>query len=271
MIEGVLTGANADFWPTLKVHVTACLEADTLVAVADHGLAESQRRWLTERGITILDGPFTYSLDLYSTANQHAPNVMSAIEAWYKPLVCQASPFDRTIWIDADAVPIRGIPELFQLFNAGSWVTRENWVTPEQAHRLYQPSVRDVLGHIPPHYGQVCGINNGVFGFHRGDAWLREWRDLCERFLSDPKLLANCKCRDQTALIAVLARDRSNVPRIIDDRRMNWPANGLGFHDRLRRKRYEWDGDVLESLRADHHDALVVHWMGRPKPWEIAA
>ena len=271
MNQGILTGANREFWPTLRVHVTACLESHVDVAVADHGLDQSQRQWLEAQGATLLDGPFTYSCDLYSTAKHHAACVMSAIEAWWKPLVCLASPFDRTLWIDADAVPIRGIAEMFDLFEDGPWLTRESWVTPDQARRLYEPSVRDVLGHIPPHYSEVCGVNNGVFGFHRGDAWLREWRDLCERFLSDPKLLANCKCRDQTALITVLARDACNVPRIIDDRRVNWPANGLGFQDRLSRKRYDWGGDVLESLRADHHDALVVHWMGRPKPWEIPA
>lgn len=271
MNQGILTGANSDFWPTLRAHVTACLAANVNVAVADHGLTAPQRRWLATRDVLLLDGPFAYSRELYTTAKEHAANVMSAIEAWWKPLVCLASPFERTLWIDADAVPIRGIPEMLGYIDDGAWVACEYWVTEDQAFRLYQPSVRDRLGHIPTHYPQVCGINNGVFGFHRGDDWLVKWRDLCEEFLSDPQSLATCKCRDQTALVTLLARDTHNVPRIIKDRRLNWPANGLGYHDRHRRRPYDWSDQVLETLRDDHPEAFVVHWMGRPKPWEIAA
>ena len=29
--------------------------------------------------------------------------------------------------------------------------------------------------------------------------------------------------------------------------------------------------ELIETYRADHPDAFVVHWMGRPKPWELAA
>jgi len=183
--------------------------------------------------------------------------------------VCLASPFERTLWIDADAVPIRGLHEMFELLAEGPWVAQEDYVTHKRAAEIYTPNVVEVCGELPEHFPEVSYIGAGVMGFNHGDPWLTEWQAMCERFIASDSLLANCRCSDQNALVTLLSQKPDVGPRVITDRRCNWAANGLAIQHVTRRKRYDWTTNLLPEFREDHPEAYVVHWCGRPKPWEV--
>ncbi len=59
------------------------------------------------------------------------------------------------------------------------------------------------------------------------------------------------------------------LPRIVDDWRLNCPANHLPSQSIERRKGYltEDPKAFLDEVRADHPEAFIVHWLGQPKPW----
>jgi hypothetical protein len=182
------------------------------------------------------------------------------------------SPFDDTIWIDADAVPIRGLDTMFRELESGSWLTLETYVTELHARQVYLKIVNLLEGEIPPQYPQAARINSGVFAFRRDDDWVRGWWRLCEQIMHDHRAAGACSLRDQHALVALLCQSKPSfpLPRILEERGLNWAANGCPIQRSHERKNYPWEShECLSMLREDHPGVSVVHWLGAPKPGTI--
>lgn len=255
---GVLTGAKAAYWPTLAALALACREESVPLAVADHGLTPDQVQVLTADGVLVT--PHACPDVLAPARGNHRPP--SAPEAWLKPRVCLQSPFERTVWIDADAVPVRDVRGLFEL--PCPWLTRDWWCNVGSTRTRYGKLLA-ALG-LPLADPRTLHVNSGVFSFHHGDLWILDWATMCDRILLSPDLLRLCGPRDQSALVAVLAQ--GNGPPLSDDRTLNYPANGLPSVRMHERRRYPTDPAVmLSAVRADHPKARVVHWLGKLKPW----
>ena len=188
--------------------------------------------------------------------------------AWDKPAICLTSPFEQTIWIDADAVLLRHIDRMFDYLTEGPWVSRENFISEVYGRKLYLRMAHRIYGRIPPFYPQASKINTGVFAFSRGDQWIKDWATWCDRILADSALKIECYLHDQHALVALLCDPKFvDRPEIHEDRSLNCPANNLNYKQCSQRKQYPWDAeDCLERLRNDHPQASIVHWLGRPKP-----
>jgi predicted O-methyltransferase YrrM len=257
--RGVLTSASSPYWLTLRLQLQACGEAGVDMAVADQGLLPWQVDWLVDHGATVLMMPG-------STELQHEQANFDL--AWDKPAICRTSPFEETIWIDADAIPLRHLDLMFDYLQDGAWISLENYVSELHARQLYLRLLHAIFGHIPAFYSQASRINSGVFGFRQGDQWIKDWGTWCDIILSNPTLKQVCDLHDQHALVAVLCDPQIvDRPKIQDDRSLNCPANGLAIKESSRRKQYPWNADnCLELLRTDHPQASVVHWLGRPKP-----
>lgn len=266
MTRGVLTAANDAFWRTLHALVRGCQREQVDIAVVDHGLSEVNRQWLVENGVALLDCKHEYERDLAAIASGHRGHPKAPPEAWWKPLVCQSSPFDHTIWIDADAILLRGAAEMFAALEQGPWLTRDWWIKSDRVPSLYAALCKKIYGRLPPDFPECCWVNSGVFGFNRGDAWMDGWRKMCQRITGDSRLLAECRCRDQSALAAWLAGNPKDAPRYIEDSGWNYPANGMMSHEAMRRTIYRPGRDLLKAATIDHPEAKVVHWLGRPKP-----
>lgn len=270
MSKGVLTAANNAFWRTLHALVRSCLAQQVPIAVCDHGLSDSHRNWLIASGAKVLPGTHAYTRPLKEIAVDHKNfNPKAPPEAWWKPLVCLDSPFDETIWIDADAILLRGADEMFAAIDEGPWLTRDWWIVSSRAAGLYESLLKAANVPKPSNFPECVWVNSGVFGFRRGDAWLNGWRDMCQRITSQPKLLEHCRCRDQSALACWLAENQDKAPRYIEDNRWNFPANGLAARDAPNRTTYPPEVDLLTACAVDHPEAYVVHWLGRPKPEPI--
>lgn len=258
--RGVLTSASSPYWLTLKLLLMACGEAGVDVAVADQGLLPWQLEWLLDNGNAVLSVP-------RENAAQHQSANFDL--AWDKPAICLTSPFEQTIWIDSDAVPLRNLEQMFADLEMGPWLSLENFVTELHTRQVYLRLVHRLYGHIPPFYTEASKINTGVFGFIKGDPWLKDWAGRCDKYLADAELKKECTLHDQHALVALLCDPQVvDKPRIHQDRSLNCPANGLGLKESSQRKQYPWESpDCLELLRNDHPQATVVHWLGRPKPF----
>lgn len=258
--RGVLTSASSPYWLTLKLQLRACREAAVDLAVADQGLLGWQTDWLLKQGAIVLSMP--------EEARSHDPQVNFDL-AWDKPAICLTSPFARTLWIDADAVPLRNLERMFEYLDEGPWLSRENFVTALSARQVYLRMTHAIFKRIPPSYSEAATINTGVFGFRRGDRWVKEWGAWCDRILATPALRQECYLHDQHAAVALLCDPRAEeLPRICADRSVNWPANSLIYKESSARKQYPWDAEnCLDQLRNDHPEASVVHWLGRPKPF----
>lgn len=274
--HGVITACNDDirFRRTLMALVRSCTAKRIPITIVDQGLHPDRAIAAKKRGARIIRHGVSYSEPIKVIQQYHRGTPRAPVAAWWKPLVClHAAPYDVNLWIDADAILLRGEDELFAMAREkGSWISRDWWVTGERTHHLYGKIIEALFeqdGLERPTDEEIqkrCHINTGVFGFRKGASWLRHWADTCERITRDRWLLSLCKCRDQTGLAAWMARGSDESPFIVEDERWNYPANGLPAGRRIERKKYRRGLDLLEEATKDHPKAYVVHWLGSPKP-----
>lgn len=266
MSRGVLTAANADFWPILRNHVRSCREQGVDVAVVNHGLTTQQQAAIVSMGGTVMPHPPS-AVFAISPEKIHSKQNLGRkyVAAWYKPLLIKESPFDETLWIDADAIPIRGLDNMFELLEDGPFISHDWWIGPWK--NIYGVAVERILGSIPNAFYSSTWINAGVLGVRRGDAVICDWIENCRKVISDDFALAKSPCRDQTAL-AISLSENPGLMRIIPDWRINMPVNGLLCNEGAKRKKYRFNEDsILTTLREDHPLAWVIHWLGPNKPW----
>lgn len=277
--RGVLTASDdrRDLARTLPALVQSCRNKSIPITVIDHGLSGVQRRDLRRRGAHIVKCDADYGKNMGYIEKRHAGDKRASIRAWLKPLICsRVAPYDLNIWIDADAVLLRGEDEMFaKVEECGGFLTRDWWVVgePEKMRGLYGKVIqriycpeRDEPWLSDEEMSSLCHVNSGVFGWRKGAAWLDGWADMCSRIVNDPEALGKCRCRDQSGLAVWLAGRRENAPPFVEDVRWNYPANGLSAGRREHRKIPPQNVDLLVAARRMHPDAYVVHWLGRPKP-----
>lgn len=263
--SGVLTASNSNYWPTLRLMAQACAKAGVELCVVDHGLKDQHLDWLSAHGVHVrkdlrgsLCGPAIHG---HSIPQQ----------AWLKPKICMESPFERTVWIDADAIPLRRLRELVERIDRGPWIAREAYLSEAELRKSYLMCVNLLLGKLPSRYAEASQVSTGVFGFKRDDLWLQRWDEICRAIQAESSLATHAWLLDQSAMVCLLCEDRSDVPRpeIVNDQSYNWSANHCNSGQAKDRVNYAWEAsDCLDSIRSDHPEAAVVHWMGH-KPWRM--
>jgi len=168
--DGVLTGANEEQeWLLPWWYDNLRKLNDTPVAFADFGLSDKMRAWCSERGRVI---------DTAEVLNQ----------TWFrKPFAILASPFRRTLWMDADCEVLGDISGIFPYADKGLGVT-----TDPHTRFCKQPGA----------------VASGMVACSHGDPCVEEWAK--EIFLHEYR-------GDQEALNAILVR--------IEDRLAIMPRN----------------------------------------------
>lgn len=266
ILEGILTAANSIYWPTLSALVEACVGQGKSIAVADHGLNADHRKELEDQGVIILDKTLERMTAAHIKASEdQTTNPVAPPAAWFKPWVCSASPFQRSVWIDSDAVPLGAIDHLFEMTRIHSWITRNSVVVNNQL--MYRKFV-DAAGNInEDRYGVACQINTGVFGFHHNDKWIESWKVMVKRILDHPELASLSNVRDQSAAVLLFSSTEESMPNLIWDEAYNYPANrknGPG----VEKYKVLTGLDFLSQARKDFNGKVVAHWLGNPKPWD---
>ncbi|MEL6895711.1 MAG: hypothetical protein AAFP90_06395 [Planctomycetota bacterium] len=269
--RGILTAAKSPYWHLLRTQINSVCGEGFSIAVVDHGLTDFQRQEIARRGGQVVDVPDPVLWD-HSIADNREGQTIVPYRSWLKPWVCQHSPFDQTVWVDADAITIRNVGRLFDLVADGDFLTLESWTSDQYTLMMYNDLLQRLADthDLPSRHANASLINAGVLGFSGRPMWIDQWWELSVKLLSDPSLRKLCETCDQCALVATLCTMDMAVPtpRIMRDRGLNWPANGLPSQTNKRRKQYPWgQPDILNRLRDDHPDATVVHWLGTEKPW----
>src|SRR5690606_15612365 len=115
---------------TLPALVQSCRNKHIPITIVDHGLTGIQRKDLRRRGARIVKCDANYGKKMDYIEKRHGGDKRASIRAWLKPLMCsQVAPYDLNIWIDADAVLLRGEEEMFaKVESDGGFITRDWWV-----------------------------------------------------------------------------------------------------------------------------------------------
>lgn len=264
---GIVTAGNYVHWQCLGALAIAAHRFHLGLAVADHDLMAWQRDELSRVGVRWIDHQKP-GLDSALTNER----IICDVRAWWKPWVCMASPFERSLWIDADAVLIADPVDVFSTWKP-LISTQRLW--QDQGYKLYEKLVSKIFGKVHvAHRQAVADINTGVVAWTKGEPWISEWAAWCLRLSSDSALIPLCNVRDQSgAAISLLARLESNRPLIgLLDSSWNVPAEGVNYR-RSRAERLPVPVNpqaFLETVTERHVGAKVVHWLGLPKPWQLA-
>jgi hypothetical protein len=261
--RGIVTGAKAYHWPCLGALAIAAARRGVGLAVANHGLSDGQVDELNRVGVRWIDHD-----QPGLSPELRRMRVPSDAEAWWKPWVCGASPFDESLWIDSDAV----------LVDASEWPDSPS-ISSQQLWNL-EPS--SFYGRLARHYydaphcddliRRFCTANTGIVGFRRGCEIIRDWQRWAVRIMRNNAMVDLCNVRDQSAYVMMLidrAMQGEPLPTLLDER-WNVPADRLPAREASGRKPISMDPEkLLAQARERHEGAAVVHWLARPKPWEL--
>ncbi len=162
---------------------------------------------------------------------------------------------------------MRNLRDLRELFGDGfGWLTSEppGWGGPH----LYQGLAAVMKFPLARHH-----VNCGVLGTVYGAPWVPLWAEMSLRIATTPELARVAVLCDQSAVVALLNGVGPSglvMPTILTDRRLNWAVSDSRVAGSANRKAYDTTDPerFLAEARADHPAAWVVHWLGKPKPWQ---
>lgn len=264
---GIVTGASSVHWSCLGALAIEAYQQGLPFAVADHGLLPGQRRELTRCGVIWIEHDKPDLADV-----KHVLRITSDIKAWWKPFVCLASPFARSLWVDSDAVIVGDVHEILDDESVSCVSTQTLW--QDDGARIYRLLVTEIFGEGPATdvLPQFANINSGVVAFGPDWSLIEDWKTWCERIMSEPDLTKLCRVRDQAGLVVAL------VARVLEEKPLvhlltpewNVPADYLPASKSVNRIPISLDpARLLLTAKERHPKAKVVHWLGGIKPWKI--
>ena len=265
---GIVTGAKAIHWPVLAAIALSTNQHALPLAIADHGLTDTQRRYLRAFNVLWINAP---EPPIPTILPPH--HAIAEPRAWTKPWTCQASPFERSMWIDSDAVPLfqtlaplHPQTETFMIATDGPW----NPNAAGMYHALETACPNPSAPAHTPRHALTC--NTGIMAWTKGEPIITSWRNHAATLLAHPHLLALCGVRDQSAMHLTLrdhAAATGRTPTFLDNT-WNTPADNLPAAESANRRPIPVDPrKLLETTRQRHPTANVVHWLGRPKPQHL--
>jgi len=252
MSKGIITGAADLYIPTLELFALSCQEQGIELAVFDDGLCEEYAALLESYDVTWLDPIPMHPFLCQGKSTRKIP-----IEAYQKPFKCLQSPFDQTIWIDADAVPLRGLDEMFNVLDRQEAFFVFPFTSPDMAASL------ELLGRLCCPSAGIVPLNSGVVGWNKGNEIIDLWAATTFFVTSNPILREKTKTCDQDMLCyAVNTLGKTDL--ILLDIKYNTPPNFKmrgKFHER---EQYLISDpkERLKAIRIDHPESYIVHWVG---------
>jgi hypothetical protein len=262
----ILTACDAGFYPGLLALVVSTRRlAKVPIVCVDLGLTDEQRRDMAARDVWVVPRPATpldAMLHLAPPSHRH----------WYpKAFYWDAlGPYRRALWLDCDVMVLRDLDKLLAALDEGPVFTVHHQADAHVARN--RMAVYDRYPIDNPETAEP--INSGVFGLDldRDAEVIAQWKPLCIAATADPAGLGEMfRCGDQGALWWVVQKMGLAGRVMKDGMRWNYPAHGIPMSKYKALKFYNFDHpeEAIEQVAADHPDAAIVHWGGRPKPWTI--
>jgi hypothetical protein len=183
---------------------------------------------------------------------------------WICPFLIAASPFQRTFWVDADAVVLRNLGQLFRMMDEGPVFTPEN-LAPERTsnpRRLY-----DLLPIARAFDPTQPKVNGGVSGWDlvRDAQVLACYMYPIRRAFESAEIKEAIAWHDQGALIWAIQR-HGLEGRVLES--ADW--NRCVLLTAAKGAAISWDADGLARLRELLPSVNILHWNGTAVPWSKA-
>ncbi len=239
---GVITACDPYFFPGFQLLFHSLRGVP--VTLFNLGLSPAQREWCRERAIPLLTIPL------------EMPETVHGWQSWNKPLYLEASPYERTLWLDCDCA-VRG--SLLPLFDA---IAERHLILRHWDEQYPIPNKEELYGRLPvrTRFATKRFINAGVMGIRKSRdlaaPWFRAWRGLVAKAAVDADLQAWVSYWDEGALIWALEATAS-VETITDRQAWNRcvpPADIGGV------------AGLMQALETPTDD-VVWHLSGYPKLW----
>jgi hypothetical protein len=143
-----------------------CAQSSAPVAFADFGMSKEARGWCEARGVVFSCGKTFAASDkeridprLREDWERGRGELWESRSAWFKkPLACQRSPFQRSVWIDLDCEIKAPLEDLFSYCEHPSGMSL--------CKQLHTPTI----------------YNSGVICFRRGCSLIDRWAATAEQF-----------------------------------------------------------------------------------------
>lgn len=185
-------------------------------------------------------------------------------EAWAKPFYTKNSPFEKTIWIDADAVVTGDLFELIIRSKEKPLFTCDHSGVADgtlNGINLYNELPIDGIEKDSPPY-----INTGVYVVEssRDKKLLSTWCYCVNKAIKNQIISSNVTCWDQGACKWALQK-LNMIDTIVSDVELNYPAL---LRQRVLPASPSGIKTIMHGLKyAVMNNILIYHWMGNPKPW----
>lgn len=264
---GIVTLADSRYFPGVEMlWRSAQVDGPIEVACFDLGLGDAERERAARcEGLSILPMPASDDIGRirarFEDAGPLAKPGKRVWPIWCCPFLVAASPFPRTLWIDADIVVLRGMSELARMVDTGPVFTPENFAPDATPNKpaLYErmPIARRFDPRRPV-------VNAGVSGWDlaRDREILESYMEPARRACIDAVVADSISWWDQGCLIWAIQR-HGLEHRVLATNAFNLCVK----HTRAARRAVPWDARGLAELRRLVPEASLVHWNGCPAPW----
>ncbi len=265
LAQGVLTSADRTYFDGLKLLVKSIQESEPWpIACADLGLTLEQREWCHRNDVILIDRsviPLSFLKTFKDLPRFYDPCRPEMV--WAKPWIVRASPFEDTIWLDADVIVLQPLKELFEKLKSGPLMFGDG-LNPKAS--LNAPALYE---HLPVPRVTEQDLNSGVFAVskEREAPLLNAWIECVQHAGSNKNIRDAIRWHDQGAMLWAL--HKTGCIDCVDSwKRWNVPANYATSKHLKERKSYR-RASLLQDLKADHPNAGIVHYMAQPKLWDL--
>lgn len=265
--KGVLTAANSEYFDGVKLLFKSIQETEKYpFRCINLGLTNAQLNWCRNNALKIIelddDIPETI-LDSFKKKKKISSIIQQENLLWIRPWLIAKSPFRDTIWIDADAIVLEPLEELFSMIEGGLVVFADA-NNPGDS-----PNKPELYKYLPVNNVTDKYVNSGVLGIRkeRDDDLVYWWKYCVEKAAKSEDIRKYISWHDQGSLLWALHKtDRTDL--ISFSTKWNHPPNGYDHKEVQKRKMYKKE-TLLQSIKEDHPDVGIVHYMSTIKLWDL--
>jgi hypothetical protein len=262
-----VTACDANYFPgLLTLHASVQAAAPCPVLCYDLGLTDGQLACAAQwTNLQVLTLPGDALIDeLIAATRDDAPMAKPGKRIWplwICPLLIRAAPLGDVVWLDCDALVLRGLDELFALLDDGPVFT------PELLAPALAPNHPELYRLLPIRrefdpWQPV--VNGGVSAWRRGrdDGALDAYVLPVQAAAHDAGVRSAISWHDQGALLWAI-QSLGLAHRVLTTPAWNLPVG----HANLPPETLAWNGGLLGRLQAALPGVRILHWNGRPVPW----
>lgn len=264
--KGVMTASDSKYFPGLKILYKSIQRTKPFpFRCIDIGLTSRQRDWCSKNSLQLINIKDIISLEIIERFEDESEcnNLTTSKYLWPRPWFVGATPFRDTIWIDSDAIVTKPLTGLFERIENGVAVFVDS------NHPESTPNNPELYNILPVPEVTNKHVNSGVLGTRkeRDDDLLYWWKYCVELASKNKKIRSNISWHDQGCLIWALHKT-DRIEHISSDISWNHPPHGYNHKNLDRRKKYKVSS-MFEDISKDHPMASIVHYMAKPKLWDL--